>query len=874
ALERYIQQGGYDLVHYDGHGAEGLLWFEDQMVEASRLGQILARSGVPLFVLNACRSAVDQEESQAEPGQINSVAHGLLSTGAWGVLAMSANVRVTSTVAYFDRFYAELAAGASLARAAHRARRSLETALHVGPMDWAIPVLYLRRDFTPFQPDSAPSQEVLQILKGESSVLEPAGPSDIFIGRDGDLFKVDRALDEYSRVLVYGVGGIGKTTLMEHMLQWRRRTGGADRVFSFSFRAAPTLEALAIQLQEAVIEVHPKIRSHVQAPEWADLPTQDKLARMGQVMAADEQRRWLLLFDNLETLGGYPAPGDGPYSDEDRQAFLSLLAALEGGSCPVVMTARRDEAGWLTGHTRRLPVTGVKPHYRLEMLRAYAEEFGADARLRSSMKGEGPELEDLLRELGGHPLATRVAAYGLKDRSLNEVLESIRGQAARIEVPSAEKGTRSESLEAVIAGALSHIPPDRRRALGLVGLFRGRFHQNDFFQMLEGEGFPKEVLPDRSKSFVEGVLREGSQLGLMAPDPELAGMWETVPGAQAALEPLWRQGLSPEQVQAVEQQFLSYWAAQSRLYSAAFSSQGQAQQVVTFLLYEEGNLRRALDLAAAREDWEAAFPLLNLLLVILPRLGRTKDADHLRTLWLESVSQAGQPRDPSDEGQVDLWRFLMGNLAIRAQQAGDLEQAEEIYGRIVQALESLTSPSQLDQRNLAVGYHLLGMVEQQRGQLDEAEGWYRKSLQINEELGDRPGLARSFHQLGIVEQKRGRLDEAEGWYRKSLQILEELGDRPGLAGSSHQLGRVEEQKGNMDRALELFLASLEIYSQLGLKEGAIAVGSIRRLDRTLGREAFLALWEQNTGSRELPEGLLEDEETATEEKPSSSVSEE
>ena len=810
ALERYIQQGRYELIHYDGHGAEGLLWFEDQMVEASRLGQILARSGVPLFVLNACRSAVNREESQAEPGQINSVAHGLLSTGAWGVLAMSANVRVTSTVAYFDRFYAELASGASLTRAAHRARRSLETALHVGPMDWAIPVLYLRSDFTPFQPDAAPSQEVLQILKGESSTLEPAGPSDIFIGRDGDLFKVDRALDEHSRVLVYGVGGIGKTTLMQHMLRWRRRTGGADRVFSFSFRAAPTLEALAIQLQEAVIEVHPEIRNYVQSPEWADLPTQDKLTHMGKVIAADEQIHWLLLFDNLETLGGYPLVGDGSYTDEGRQAFQSLLGVLENRSCRVVLTARRDEEAWLEGHTRRFPLTGVKPWYRLEMLRSYAESFRAEARLKQG----SDQLGDLLRELGGHPLATRVAAYGLKDRSVGEVLASIRGQMSQIEVPTAEEGMRSLSLEAVIGNAIKNFSLEHRRVLGLLSLFGRRLHFCRFLEIIEAKGFPEELLPDNPSELIE-IFREGAQLGIMAPDPSFSGMLEMVPGAQVALEPLWREGMSPEQIQAVKRHFLLCWAEVAIRSVSAFHSQGLARDAVKTFIYEEENLRRALDIAAELESWKAAAALLSLVLGLLPILGRTMDADHLRTRWLDKVSRNYQPRDPSNQSQVKLWQFLSKNLAERAIQVGDWEQAKCIYGQIAQTQEAISNLTKADRIDLAASYQELGVIEIELGRFDQDEKWCRKSLRINNELGYYLGMANNCHELGLVEQVRGRLDKAKFWCQNSLLLNEHLGNRPGQAQNCYLLGVIEQLQGRFRAAEQLYQESLEIDKELG-----------------------------------------------------------
>ena len=42
--------------------------------------------------------------------------------------------------------------------------------------------------------------------------------------------------------------------------------------------------------------------------------------------------------------------------------------------------------------------------------------------------------------------------------------------------------------------------------------------------------------------------------------------------------------------------------------------------------------------------------------------------------------------------------------------------------------------------------------------MDEAEDWYRRSLNIEEELGNRPGMANTFHQLGMVAQDRGRLE--------------------------------------------------------------------------------------------------------------------
>jgi hypothetical protein len=48
-------------------------------------------------------------------------------------------------------------------------------------------------------------------------------------------------------------------------------------------------------------------------------------------------------------------------------------------------------------------------------------------------------------------------------------------------------------------------------------------------------------------------------------------------------------------------------------------------------------------------------------------------------------------------------------------------------------------------------------------------------------LGDRSGMATSWGLLGDIERNRGNWDEAERLYRQSLEVETELGDRSGMA---------------------------------------------------------------------------------------------
>ena len=55
-------------------------------------------------------------------------------------------------------------------------------------------------------------------------------------------------------------------------------------------------------------------------------------------------------------------------------------------------------------------------------------------------------------------------------------------------------------------------------------------------------------------------------------------------------------------------------------------------------------------------------------------------------------------------------------------------------------------------------------------------------------------MTSTYHQLGYTAQARGRLEEAKDWYRKSLAMKEDLGDRPGMALTYGQLGNFAQDR--------------------------------------------------------------------------------
>jgi hypothetical protein len=58
--------------------------------------------------------------------------------------------------------------------------------------------------------------------------------------------------------------------------------------------------------------------------------------------------------------------------------------------------------------------------------------------------------------------------------------------------------------------------------------------------------------------------------------------------------------------------------------------------------------------------------------------------------------------------------------------------------------------------------------------LGQAEDWYRQSLTIRQELGNRPGMATSFGQLGLLSEQRGRQADALAWTVRCVALFEEF----------------------------------------------------------------------------------------------------
>jgi putative nucleotidyltransferase with HDIG domain len=130
------------------------------------------------------------------------------------------------------------------------------------------------------------------------------------------------------------------------------------------------------------------------------------------------------------------------------------------------------------------------------------------------------------------------------------------------------------------------------------------------------------------------------------------------------------------------------------------------------------------------------------------------------------------------------------NLGILANIQGALAQALAHYQRSLAAFESSG-----DQRGCAIAYHNLGMVSADRELWDDADRYFRLSLQLAESIGDV-----HLHGLGLlnhaeVHLARQRYEQAQLNAETALGIFDRLGSRLDKADAYKVIGRVYRETG-------------------------------------------------------------------------------
>jgi tetratricopeptide (TPR) repeat protein len=809
--------------HTPAKGSHGYLAFENpeaagnlRLVDGQELGKLLAGTGTPVLVLNACRSAhaepaPEPEQAATDPHTqvraFGSLAQEVMDAGAAGVVAMRYNVYVSTAAGFVADLYGGLAQGRPLGEAVAQGRRQLaadpqrQVAFEPVPLqDWPVPVVYEAAPLTLFPQPTTPK---LTITLGEGRATPdsghldpdlPASPDAGFYGRDETLLALDRALDRHRVVLLHAFAGSGKTAAAAEFARWYSFTGGVQGpvLFTSLERHLP----LARVLDKLGQVFGPALEQA--GLNWLALKEEKRKEVALQVL---RQVPVLWVWDNVEPVAGFPAGAASAWTPAEQKELADFLRKARETKAKFLLTSRREERGWLGDLPVRVQVPPMPMTESVLLARALAEKHGR--RLT--------EVEDwrpLLRFTQGNPLTITVLVgqalrEGLTTKAQIEAfVERLRAGEAAFEDETGEG--RARSLGASLSYGFEHaFSPAEQSILALLHLFQGFVQVGTLLSMGD---LPQ--LQGRSREELTAVLDRAAEVGLLT---SLGGGYYSI---HPALPWFFRRrfgeldGASAAQARRAFVQAMGAWGD----YYHREYHEGN-RQAVQVLKVEEANLREARrlalkaieggswDEAASREGLEAMMGAMQGLHILYDYTGRGAEwarlVQELVPLVVDPASDGPRP------GREEHWSLVTDYRVRLARQERDWGEAERLQGLAVEwnrrqaapmldlPPDRLTAVGRNVIRTLAAALDDLGQIQRELGQ-PRCIGSYEEALALAERIGDQAGAVICAFNLGhaycSLPDLRD-LGQAENCYRRSLD-LRLPGDGLGRGQCNYQLGQV------------------------------------------------------------------------------------
>ncbi len=403
----------FDLVHFDGHGdtdpsGRGCLLFEKGMDPESRtfapgadrvsgetLGRLFKECGVRVVVLNACRSAYTSGSMTA------SLAEEMIAAGLDAVVAMRYAINVESASLFMSGLYDALTHGQPLSAAVNEARKLLHDQAPIETwgghrlQDWPIPLLFESRAFR-FSTDPPPHLDISK----QREPLETISRNPRAV--ENGILILDRLLAYTDNILVNGITGSGKSSLLREFATWFHISGGTFRVIKSDSLQRFTPERLVEDARKAL---EPDLTAA--GYRWEGIG--DLGHRMAALRDVMFETPALWLWDSVDELVAAVRGEPSSYTPEEAARLRDFIVFFEGPVTQWLFSCCRGGVEWLGSGLTRITAPPLTP---------------ADSRtlLMRLTNSEAPlfEAAELWRPVvewcDGNPLAIQVAAASLNQR--------------------------------------------------------------------------------------------------------------------------------------------------------------------------------------------------------------------------------------------------------------------------------------------------------------------------------------------------------------------------------------------------------------------------------------------------------------------------
>jgi tetratricopeptide (TPR) repeat protein len=795
-------------------GKHGYLCFENpqqsenlRFADGEEIGNLLSATGVPVLVLNACRSAhaeapekpkkdADTQTHRDQIRAFGSLAQEIVNAGTAGVVAMRYNVYVDTAARFVADLYASLIAGNPLGYAVSQGRRFLAdnpvreiSGDAIAMQDWCVPVVYEAKPLSLFP--KTPEKKALKISlsparsmpsRGHMDSDLPPAPDAGFWGRDETLLAMDRAFDTHKTVLLHAYAGSGKTAAVAEFARWYSLTGGVQGPVLFTsfelYRPLPRVLDKFGQVFAGMLE-----QSGI---NWLALDDADRKSVALQVF---QQIPVLWIWDNVELISGFPAGTDSAWKAEEQKDLADFLRQAKDTKAKFLLTSRREEKQWLRDFPRLITLPPMPMHEREQMARALAQKQGKSFH---DLKAWCP----LLRFTDGNPLTlTVLVRQALKDGvETEEQIKAFTEKLQKGEVAFADDQTqgRSKSLAASLNYGFEHaFTEEERKILALLYFFQGFVD----ITALQAMGVPENnyALPElrgMTRESLENLLNRAAEVGLLTAHG--GGYYSIHPALPWFFKSLFDRfypttlNLGEEQSEEksfseqATQAFVNAMGAMGNYYNGKYSDGNR--DVIRILYKEEGNLLHGLRISRAKGWWIRTTNIMQGLRCLYEQVGR-------RTKWKSLVEEIVPDyiditTDATLPGREEKWGLIMEYRVRMAMEEYDWYEAERLQTACVEfsrkkaaqylqiPLENLESSGKNILHSLSASLNLLSGIQRKMGKENCVDN-DKEAFSILTHSGDNAGAAVCALNIGEAYQEIPairNLEEAEKWYKQSIGL--------------------------------------------------------------------------------------------------------
>ena len=158
------------------------------------------------------------------------------------------------------------------------------------------------------------------------------------------------------------------------------------------------------------------------------------------------------------------------------------------------------------------------------------------------------------------------------------------------------------------------------------------------------------------------------------------------------------------------------------------------------------------------------------------------------------------------------------NMAVVYKAKGDYEKALENYGKALEIVERTLGN---DHPYTAATYNNMAGVYKEQGDYEKALKYYGKALEIVERtLGSgHPDTAATYNNMAGVYQEQGDYDKALEYYDKALEVVEKIlgSGHPDTAATYNNMAGVYKEQGDYEKALKLYEKAFTVFmTKLGV----------------------------------------------------------